>query len=241
MDILLTGHAGYIGQCLAKRLSTEHKITGLDLRYGQNLRTIPMSGSYDLIIHLAGMSGVRESMSNPAGYWQNNVEAFQRLLTVFGKNTNTRILYASSSSAAEPDLNPYAASKFCMEQAAKRFSNTLGMRFHTVYNEKPRKGMLIQKIIDDELTYITNHSRDFIHMEDLLDAIELLINSSYVGTIDIGSGVSVPIPSLAPGMPVHLANPGERLKTLANLEMLKKLDYKPKYNVVTFLKELGKL
>ena len=237
MKILITGHKGYIGSCLTKRLESKgHTIEGLDLKDGQDIRVIPIIGPYDLVIHLAGKSGVRESLTQPGEYWEQNVEGFRRILNLFAKTT--RILYASSSSAAEPDLNPYGASKFCMERAAGRYKDTLGMRFHTVYNEQPREGMFIQKLLDGELKWINNHSRDFIHMEDLLDAIELLIGSKYIGTIDIGTGVAVPIPALVPeDFPVHLNSVGERLKTCADIKSLKKLGFKPKYDVIKFIKE----
>ena len=237
MKILVTGHKGYIGSCLAPRLAEAgHKVVGLDLQCGQDVRTLPITDTYDLIIHLAGKSGVRESLNDPAEYWVQNVEAFTRLLNLFAKTT--RVLYASSSSAAEPDLNPYAASKFCMERAAGRFKDTLGMRFHTVYNDKPREGMFMQKLLDGELKWINHHSRDFIHMDDLIDAIMLLINSKYIGTIDIGTGKSVPISSLVDAeFPVHLNSVGERIKTCADIKVLKKMGWKPKYDVVKFVKE----
>ena len=41
-------------------------------------------------------------------------------------------MYASSSSAYEPDLNPYAASKYVVEENAERYLDTLGMRFHSI-------------------------------------------------------------------------------------------------------------
>ena len=55
MKILVTGHKGYIGSCLAPRLAEAgHKVVGLDLQCGQDVRTLPITDTYDLIIHLAG-------------------------------------------------------------------------------------------------------------------------------------------------------------------------------------------
>ena len=188
MHILLTGHRGYIGSHLLKRLKKKNSVVGIDLQddpIRQDLSTCEFNEQFDLIIHLAGKSGVRHSMADPAGYWKNNVEVSKRL---FARYPDTRILYASSSSAYEPDLNPYAASKYLIEENAERYVDTLGMRIHTVYDNNPRKGMFIQKFLDNELEYVTNHYRDFIHVEDVCDAIELLINSRYSGTVDIGTG-----------------------------------------------------
>src|SRR6056300_1586397 len=238
MRIMLTGHRGFIGSALLNRLKKNNEIIGFDVRDGmdQDLLHCEFKEEFDLIIHLAGKSGVRESLSDPAGYWMNNVEATRRL---FERYEGTRILYASSSSAYEPDLNPYAASKFIMEELAERYNagNMIGMRFHTVYSDScPRKNMFFNKLRNGTLEYTTTHYRDFIHLEDVLDAIEILIAKPHVnGTIDIGTGNPVRIQDLAPDLPVRLNTPGERNWTCANIEKMRALGFKPKYTVEKFL------
>jgi len=238
---MLTGHRGFIGSHLLKRLTRHNSVVGFDLKDGwdrdkynntQDLLTCELNEEFDLIIHLAGQSGVRESIKDPAIYWRNNVEVSKRL---FARYPNTRILYASSSSAYEPDLNPYAASKFCVEEAAERYTDTLGMRFHTVYSDSPRKGMFLQKLFDKELEYTTPHYRDFIHVSDLCDAIELLIKSRYSGNVDIGTGVPHKIEGFAPDLPVRLNTPNERQWTCANMDRMKSLGFKPKYSIEKYL------
>ena len=248
MRILLTGHRGFIGSALLKRLKKNNQVIGIDLKDGwdrdklnnnQDLQTCEFNEDFDLIIHLAGKSGVRESLKDPAGYWNNNVEASRRL---FERYADTRILYASSSSAYEPDLNPYAASKYVLEELAERYPDTLGMRFHTVYSDScPRENMFFNRLRNGTLKYITRHYRDFIHLEDVLDAIEILIAKPHVnGTIDIGTGNPVRIQDLAPDLPVRLNTPGEREWTCANTEKMKALGFKPKYKVEKFLTNTGK-
>jgi len=249
MKIMLTGHRGFIGSYLLRRLTKKHSVVGFDLQDGwdrdglnntQDLLTCDLPEEFDLIIHLAGKSGVRESIKDPAGYWRNNVEVTKRLLSRY---EGTRILIASSSSAYEPHLNPYAASKYIMEEAATCYPNTLCMRFHTVYSSTPRKGMFMQKLQDGELEYVTNHYRDFIHVEDLCDAIELCMKSKYTGDIDIGTGTPVRIQDFAPDLPVRLTTPNERNWTCANMEKIRSLGFKPKYSVENFLtnKDLGNI
>ena len=236
MKILLTGHRGFIGSALLERLKKNNQVIGFDVKdeIDQDLLHCEFKEEFDLIIHLAGKSGVRESLKDPASYWFNNVEASRRL---FERYPNTRILYASSSSAYEPDLNPYAASKYVLEELASRYPNTLGMRFHTVYSDTcPRENMLFNKLLNGTLEYTTRHYRDFIHIEDLLDAIEILIEKDHVkGTIDIGTGHPIKIQDLAPDLPVRLNTPGERNWTCANIEKMKALGFKPKYTVEKFL------
>ncbi len=236
MNILLTGHRGFIGSALLNRLKRNNQVIGFDIKDGaeQDLLHCTFKEEFDLIIHLAGKSGVRESLSDPASYWMNNVEASRRL---FERYEDTRILYASSSSAYEPDLNPYAASKFVLEELAERYHNTLGMRFHTVYNDNcPRENMFFNRLRNGSLEYVTRHYRDFIHLEDILDAIEILINNPQItGVIDIGTGYPIKIQDLAPGLPVRLNTPGERNWTCADTKKMKSLGFEPKYTVEKFL------
>ena len=234
MKIMLTGHKGFIGSALLERLRKNNQVIGFDLVDGDDLLDVAFNEEFDLIIHLAGKSGVRESLKDPASYWNNNVEVSRRL---FERYPDTRILYASSSSAYEPDLNPYAASKYIIEELAERYPNTLGMRFHTVYSDNcPRDNMFFNKLLNNVLEYTTTHYRDFIHLEDVLDAIELLIDKNYVnGTIDIGTGNPIRIQDLAPDLPVRLNTPGERNFTCANTEKMSSLGFKPKYSVEKFL------
>ena len=238
MHIMLTGHRGYIGSHLLERLTKDHSVVGFDLQDGQDLYDVEFNEEFDLIIHLAGKSGVRQSMDDPAGYWRNNVEVTKRILNRYADDT--RILYASSSSAYEPDLNPYAASKYVMEEAAERFPDTLGMRFHTVYDHNPRKGMFMQKLIDGELEYVTNHYRDFIHLDDLCDAIELLIKSRYSGTVDIGTGVPFKVCDFADNLPIRLNTPNERNWTCANMDRMKTLGFNPKRSIEKVLTNMPK-
>ena len=231
---MLTGHKGFIGSALLERLRKNNQVIGFDLVDGDDLLDVAFNEEFDLIIHLAGKSGVRESLKDPASYWNNNVEVSRRL---FERYPETRILYASSSSAYEPDLNPYAASKYIIEELAERYPNTLGMRFHTVYSDNcPRDNMFFNKLLNNVLEYTTTHYRDFIHLEDVLDAIELLIDKNYInGTIDIGTGNPIRIQDLAPDLPVRLNTPGERNFTCANTEKMSSLGFKPKYSVEKFL------
>jgi nucleoside-diphosphate-sugar epimerase len=240
MRVLLTGHKGFIGSHLHQRLiDREMEVIGIDLKDGwdrdginnsQDLLNCELPSGMDLIIHLAGKSGVRESMEDPAAYWRNNVEVTRR---IFERYTRTRILYASSSSMYEPELNPYAASKFIIEEAAVKHPNNLGMRFHTVYSDNPREGMFLQKLFDDELEYVTTHRRDFIHIDDLCDAIEVLIDNEIGGVTDIGTGDPVKISELVKDkkLPVRLSTPNEREFTCADITNLRELGWIPQHDV----------
>jgi len=96
--------------------------------------------------------------------------------------------------------------------------------------------MFLDKLINGTLEYVTDHSRDFIHINDLCDAIELIIdNKNLSGLIDIGTGESVEIQTFAPEIPKRLNTIHERMCTKADVKILQDLGFKPKYNVKKFL------
>ena len=110
MNILLTGSDGFIGTHLSKHLKKlKHKVTEIDIKSGNDLMNCPLDYKVDLVIHLAGLSGVRKSLDTPTEYWKQNVICGQRLFETF---KDAKIVYASSSTAAEPWRNPYAMSKY---------------------------------------------------------------------------------------------------------------------------------
>lgn len=243
MDILLTGCDGFIGKHLNTYLSTKHKIIGLDAKSGNDLLVCDLNYSVDLVIHLAARSGIKDSLNNPTDYWKNNVIASKRLFDHF---KNTKILYASSSTAYEPFRNPYAMSKYAMEQIAP--NNSLGMRFTTAYGPGARESMLIPRILRNDLEYINiNHSRDFIHVNDIVSAIDVLIDSHidtpyrYNGVIDVGTGITNTLTSIIDYFKLNVkrleGDEHERLDNKADINILNDLGWKPKYELITYIEK----
>ena len=235
-NILITGHEGFIGTELWKRLSTKHDLMGLDIKSGDDILTceLPHPNVVEIVIHLAGIGGVRESLADPQKYWNNNVEGTKRIMEHYPK---ARVLVAGSSSQYEPHLNPYAASKNAIEYIPH--INSVFMRFHTVYGPVPRANMFFDKLLNNKLEYVTNHKRDFIHIEDLCEAIEVIMNSKFNGSLDVGTGHSVRIQDIRPDLPVKLNTTGERKITQANIKQLKELGFVTKHTVAKFLEDRG--
>src|SRR6056300_1028747 len=124
MNILLTGHKGFIGNHLLNFLqSKNHTVLTIDKQVGFDIMTCDFPNNVEIIIHLAGLSGVKDSLNKPTEYWKTNVIGSQRLFDYY---KNTRIIYASSSTAYEPWKNPYAMSKYSVEQL--RHKNNIGLR-----------------------------------------------------------------------------------------------------------------
>ena len=241
MNILLTGSEGFIGQHIQSFLKDKYNLICLDKKTGNDLLNCSLDYDVDLVIHLAGLSGVRDSLDKPVDYWLNNVVASFRVFDKF-KN-GPKILYASSSTAKEPWRNPYAMSKYSMEQIAPH--NALGMRFTTVYGPGAREQMFIPKLLRDDVSYINvDHIRDFIHIDDLLSAIGCLIVNKIKKrkVIDIGTGISHKLIDITSHLNIDIKDKRmgtifERKDNTAKIGLLTELGWSAKIDLLDYLKE----
>ena len=241
MSILLTGWEGTVGSHLLKYLKNkDYEVTTFEgdiCEWDNWIKYVDRK--WDGLIHLAAIPGVRRSFEEPEFYYKNNVEGTANAIE-FADTVCNKMLYASSSNSYEWWGNPYAATKRMNELQAKGH-RAVGMRFHTVWPGRP--DMLFQKLVNDEVTYINeNHYRDWIHVDDLCEAIctiyenfDIILKSDPV--IDIGTGHSTPVAEVARVMgfdgEYRKVDPaGERKKTQANVEPLLKLGWTPKRNIL---------
>jgi len=234
MKIFLTGDKGFIGSNLKIHLETHHEIVGADIKSNKDILNCNLPDDVDIVIHLAGIGGVRESLADPKKYWDTNVEGTKRILDFY---KDIRVLVAGSSSQYEPHLNPYAASKHVIENIPH--PNVCFMRFHTVYGPTPRKNMFFDKLLNNELEYVTSHERDFIHVDDMVKAIEFLMFEKFTGPIDIGTGETIKISDIKPDLPIKTNTIGERKRTCANTVPLKSLGFETTISVYDFLRKQG--
>ena len=237
MNILLTGSDGFIGSHLFYQLKEEHNVIGFDIKNGHDILNSELPKDIDLVIHLAGLSGVKDSLTRPTEYWKTNVIGTQRL---FEHYENTRIIYASSSTAHEPWKNPYAMSKYSMEQLFH--TNSLGLRFTTAYGPGARKDMLIPQILKGRVNYINvNHSRDFIHVNDLVTAIETVMKIDLRGVIDIGTGESNKLVDIVDYFKIDydkkMGDETERLDNKADISIMEEYNWSAKIDLYKYIKE----
>jgi len=239
MKILVTGHDGFIGSHVSEHLrSLGYEVEGLSFPddigdFKGNFK----GGNYGLIIHLAAFANIRGSLDNPDLFWENNVEKSKPLFE-WCRQTNTRILYASSSAVHEWWINPYAITKKANEIQAP--PNSVGMRFYNVWAEKnSRSDMLYRMLQDKTATYLTRHRRDWIHVHDVARAICFLMPDKFRGVLDVGTGENVSVLELGEKMgmghlPIKEDTPGERDETRADTKELTKLGWHHTINILDF-------
>jgi UDP-glucose 4-epimerase len=247
MKCLVTGACGFIGVNLCEILLQEgHEVVGLDnfsvgkphellktcnefdkfqlLKIDFSNKTIleSISNIYktvDVIYHLGGMSGVRESIEKPDVWFQHNVVGTFNILEVARKFNIKKVVMAASSACIGDTLppihedihmkpiSPYGASKGCKELYTTAYFHSYGMdvtalRFSNVYGPHSTiKVSLVAKFIrkilfNEELNIYGNgdQTRDFIYVKDLLDALQLAADKKVGGEIfQISTGVETSV------------------------------------------------
>ena len=234
MKVLVTGHRGFIGRYVFAdwRKELGYEVHGIDRPDDVvNFK----GGDYGLVIHLAAYADLRESVEQPEKYYENNVVKAKPLFD-WCRETNTRLLYASTGAANENYWdNPYAMSKWINEQMAP--PNSVGMRFTTVYGPDVRPNMMYGLLRDKKATYVTNHKRDWIHVRDVCSAIRYLAPSTITGPVQIGYGESVPVRKLAEKfgqgyLPVKEYTPGEVDDNVADISIMASIGWMPTISVL---------
>ena len=193
LRIIITGQKGYIGQHLSKWLfnNTDWDIHGLDKQDGFDLlgdRSIQHLETFDCVVHLASMTGVRLSAKIPKRYMEDNIKMTMRILNSCLDN-NVPCLVASSSSVSEL-RSAYAYSKYAIEQLCQSYPynsiarifrpfTVYGHNMKDVYRSNMLYGMIVNNRVPNE---IWNAKRDFTHIDDICSAIQLLILNRRNGT-----------------------------------------------------------
>ncbi len=159
--------------------------------------------TFDVVIHLAALTGIRPSIQHEEHYRKVNEQGFKNVVEIAEQHGVKKIIYASSSSVygscsdypftEESDtnhpLNPYASTKKNNELFAEHFTQQhditmIGLRFFTVYGPWTRPDMatfnFIRKVLNNEEITVFQHQqqsmvRDFTYVEDVCEAIARLV------------------------------------------------------------------
>lgn len=159
-------------------------------------RAFAAAGGPAIVVHLAGLVGVRPSMADPGGYHQVNVTGTLRVLVKAKENRCPHFMLASSSSVygnnpelpwsehqkADP-ISPYGATKLIAEEFTRNFDHIMGLpstvlRFFTVYGPRQRPDLAIHKFFDhiSKGSPISRYgdgttSRDYTYVADIIAGV----------------------------------------------------------------------
>jgi UDP-glucose 4-epimerase len=168
------------------------------------------------VVHLAASTSVVKSEENPEDYFTNNVEVTQKLLELCRVTNVPRFVFASSTATTgevgaapiSPDFplrpkSPYGASKAAGEMLVTAYGNcyalrTVNVRFTNIYGPGlAQKDSLISRLMKGALEGrgIEIHgdgstSRDYLYVEDAVDALIFALGVDTPTTVIAGSGHS---------------------------------------------------
>jgi len=193
-------------------------LTNRLVKIGSNLDFSPLDDlEFDNVIFLIGSSDHKMLNSHPTMAIEQNVLALSRFLNYLKQskrnvnkivNFTTMLQYDSSkmnipcneSQPRNPYVNNYVMSKFVSELITEQYRDTfpiIDVRISNVYGPTSlyRPDIvpsLIWQLLETGEASVWNMSpkRDFIFVEDAVTAVLKLINSSYSGPVNLGSGVS---------------------------------------------------
>jgi UDP-glucose 4-epimerase len=213
VDNLATGRRDNLARALADGAALEQ----VDIRDGEAVGELVGRTKPDVIFHLAAQIDVRKSVADPAADARINVEGTANLLSAaqahgvprFVNSSTGGAIYGEGKQIPAPEDHPsapeapYGLSKWCAEQYCEIFTrlhglSTVSLRYGNVYG--PRQDPLGEagvvaifcgKVLDGGTAVIFGdgeQTRDYVYVDDVVDANLRAAESDVAGPINIGLG-----------------------------------------------------
>ena len=265
----------YSNKLKIKRVSNLKKnrnflFSKVDLSDKKKLSDLFKKKKIKIVFHLAAQAGVRDSLKMPKSYFKSNFEGFMNIINLSKINKITKFIFASSSSVygdqkkfpinEKTKITPkniYAATKKINEEIGEDLSKitemkVIGLRFFTVYGKYGRPDMFVFKYLNSLINQKNfnlfnngNHLRDYTHIDDVVEMMDLLIKKKMnkkFEIFNICSNKPIDINNLSlfiakyigkkPKLIFRARNQIEVIKTHGdNRKILKFLKYKIKKNI----------
>ena len=172
----------------------------------------------DTVMHLAAQTEISVAMADPIGTFESNIRGTWNVLEACRRQKTKRIIIASSDKAYgrtsppyREDLSlwpdrPYETSKACVDLLARTYASGYGMSIATTrcvnlygpgcLSLSTLVPNTIKRVLKGIRPMIRNGGimrRDWLYIDDAVDAYLKLAVSDYVGPMNFGSGVGVSV------------------------------------------------
>jgi len=215
---------------------------------------------FDIVYHLAAKARIQPSFINPIEYFETNATVTMKIAEICSKSKIPLVYAGSSSHHSGKFQNPYTFSKDIGEDILEMFYECFDLRysitrFYNVYGPyqllEGGYTTLIGKWINNinkslpcEIYGDGEQTRDFTHVDDIIDALILIIEKeAYGNKFELGRGENISINKVAKMFKINPiyknSKPGEARDTLCkNKTAHKILNWTPKKNLIDFIKHL---
>lgn len=224
-SVLVTGGCGFIGYALTQRLLLEgYTVDVIDnLSIGKEAKDVTELGAnflggdvramdnipdkpYKYIFHLAALSRIQPSFKSPSWTFSVNVGGTRKVVEYALRNGSKLIYSGSSSKHHNPELSPYAMSKYIGEEWIKLYKTVYNLnaeivRFYNVYGPGELVDSHMAAVIGMWRSRIKKNlpliihgdgeqRRDFTHIDDIVDGIIKIAasNEKHEDAWELGTG-----------------------------------------------------
>ncbi len=216
--VIITGGYGFVGKKLTSLLSVNgFEVYSIDKQNGYDLTikdVIEGIGKFDVLVHLAGMSFVPDSYKYPELFYRTNFLTILNSLELC-KKYKAKMVFVSSYVYGKPlylpideshpvaAYNPYAQTKLIGELLCEGYHRDFGvpliiLRPFNIYGNGQNEQFLIPTIFSQILNGNStielkdpNPKRDYVHIEDVVEAIlSAIISDISYGIFNICSNTS---------------------------------------------------
>lgn len=173
---------------------------------------------FDVVCHYAAQMSVRHSVSIPSDDARTNILGSLNVFESARKTGVRKIIFASSAGTVYGEqlefpcdeyhqnspVSPYGVSKYSVEKyleyyknvfdidyAVLRYTNVYGRR-QNPYGEAGVIAIFFLKMFKNEDTYITGDgsiTRDYVYIDDVIEANVLALNSDVTGVFNVSTGI----------------------------------------------------
>ncbi|HEU5158633.1 MAG TPA: NAD-dependent epimerase/dehydratase family protein [Streptosporangiaceae bacterium] len=235
------------------------------------VREAAVAPGLDAIVHLAAMTSVLRSMEDPAGVYRLNVDVTADLLERARLRGVPRFVLASTNAVtgdvgATPinertpprPLTPYGATKAAAEMLLSAYTGAYGMltcalRFANVYGPgMQHKDSFVPRLMRAAATGTGvrvygdgTQLRDYVHVDDVVQAVTLAWRTDHLGPLVVGSGRSTSVNDLieaaraVTGAPIPArftaAKQGEMPAVVLDISAARRLGYRPHHDLASGL------
>lgn len=170
------------------------------------------AGPFDAVIHLAAIASPREAQANPTRAFDVNIRGTYEVCKLAVRH-DAKLIFASSAHVygippafvpTEEDarLKPqdvYTATKIAAEELCRQFADGyglkyIGLRLYNGYGPGQPRGYFIPDTIDQARRHgeirvrSPGTTKDWIHIDDMAEAVVQACASRYTGELNVGSG-----------------------------------------------------